>query len=1066
MRFSRLHALRAAVALAGVAGAMPLAAQQLDSATNAGLRWRQIGPANMAGRIVDVEGIPSPSRTFYVSTAGGGLWKTSNGGLTFRPVLDTSRVISGGDLAIAPSDTNTIYWGTGEPNTRNSISPGGGIYKSTDGGKSWTYLDALRGSQHIGRIVVHPTNPNVAWVAALGPAWRTGGERGLYKTTDGGKTFTCVKCIDDKTGFIDVDLHPSNPDVVFAASYERLRGPYFLQSGGKGSAMWKSTDGGTTWAEVKGGGFPEGMKGRMELAISMSKPDVMYAMVEADTLPNASKEKKAAQKSPSGLYRTEDGGKTWEKRNDENVRPFYYSQVRVHPTNPDRVWWSSTPVKYSNDGGKTAGNATVGIHVDHHAHWIDPKDPERMIVGNDGGVAISFDGGGNYDFLNTFAIGQFYNVSVDNSIPFRVCGGAQDNGSWCGPSRRKQGSVSNAMWATFWGGDGFVSQNDPTDPNIVYGTSQGGSMGRYNWATGEASRFQKPEWRTQWLKWEDSIVVARGDTMTPETADMKRRIAAFKTRQKQDSVDLALRWNWNTPYFISKHNAKTLYFGANRVLKSTKMGDDMFFISGDLTYRDTAKLRVALKETGGITKDITGAETFSTIVSLNESPVKAGMLLAGTDDGRLWVTRNDGGAWEELTARVPGVPAGTYVSRVELSYADTNVFYVTYDNHRRGDFTPYVLASRDGGKSFQSIVGNLPTGGPDFAHVVREDPKNASVLYVGTDVGAYVSVDRGGSWRKLGRDLPTVPVHDLVVHLRDGELVAATHGRSFWVVDINPLQQLGDAAKQAEGFALYKPRTAFQWGEPPVEGRDGGNKRFEAPSPTYGADIWYRTSKPGLGAVRIVLQDASGDTLRTLTGPSGVGLHRVSWNFRGKEPARVALSPAELRDSLKTARAVDSALTALEKEGKYTKPQLDQVRNLMARGAGGMAQMAEQMFAGGQGAGRYQDRPGETPARAGGAGGGRGGAGGAAAAMGEGAPDMNMMQDIFGALRNIPGVNLGFGGGGGRRGGGQAPIVQPGDYKLSVTIDGKTHVQTVRVERISGTGASSFGFEDEDEFEP
>ena len=1062
MPLSRLHGLGAALVLAGVAGA-PLAAQQLDSATNAGLRWRQIGPANMAGRIVDVEAIPSPSRTIYVSTAAGGLWKSSNGGTTFRPVLDTARVISGGDLAIAPSDTNVLYWGTGEPNTRNSISPGGGIFKSTDGGKTWTWLEALRGSEHIGRIVVHPTNPNVAWVAALGPAWRTGGERGLYKTTDGGKTFTCVKCIDAKTGFVDVDLHPSNPDVLFAASYERIRGPYFLQSGGKGSALWKSVDGGTTWTEVKGGGFPEGMKGRIEVAIAMSKPDVMYAMVEADTLPNASTEKKAAQKSPNGLYRSDDGGKTWEKRADDNTRPFYYSQVRVHPTNPDRVWWSSTPVKYSNDGGKTSGNATVGLHVDHHAHWIDPKDPERMIVGNDGGIGLSFDGGGNYDFLNTFAIGQFYNVSLDMGIPFRVCGGAQDNGSWCGPSRRKQGPISNAMWATYWGGDGFGSANDPTDQNIVYGTSQGGSMGRYHWGTGEATRFQKPEWRAQWLKWEDSIVVARGDTTKPETAETKRRIAGYKARQKQDSIDLALRWNWNTPYFISKHNAKTLYFGANRVLKSTKMGDDMFFISPDLTTRDTAKLRVALKETGGITKDITGAETFSTIVSLNESPVKAGMLVAGTDDGKLWVTRNDGGSWEDLTARVPGVPAGTYVSRVELSGADTNVFYATFDNHRRGDFTPYVVMTKDGGRTFASIVGNLPKGGPDFVHVVREDPKHPHVLYLGTDVGAFVSIDRGGSWRKLGRDLPTVPVHDLVVHPRDGELVAATHGRSFWIVDVNPLQQLGDSAKRAEGFALYKPRTAFQWGESPVEGRDGGQKRFEAASPAYGADIWYRTSKAGLGAVRLVIQDATGDTLRTLTGPSGVGLHRVSWNFRGKEPVRAALSPAELRDSLRTAKSVDSALTALEKAGKFSKAQLDQARNMIARPAAMMG-MVEQMFAGGQGGGRYQERPGETPARAPSAGGGRA-SGGAAAAGGEGGPDMSMMQELFGELRNIPGVNLGFGGGG-RRGGGQAPLVQAGDYKVSVTIEGKTHVQTVRVERVSGTGGSSLGFEDEDEYEP
>ncbi len=1053
-----MRLIRSTLALLTAASA-PLAAQQLDSAFNAALRWRQIGPANMAGRIVDIEAIPSPSRTIYVSTAAGGVWKSSNGGVTFRPVIDTARVASGGDLAIAPSDTNVVYWGTGEPNSRNSISPGGGLYKSTDGGKSWKLM-GLEKTEHIGRIVVHPTNANVAWVAALGPAWRSGGDRGLYKTTDGGTTWTCVKCINDKTGFVDVDLHPKNPDVLFAASYERVRGPYFLQSGGKGSALWRSTDGGTTWTEVKGGGFPEGMKGRIEVAISESQPDVMYAVVEADTLPNASKEKKPAQKSPNGLYRSADGGKTWEKMADDNVRPFYYSQVRVHPTNPNRVWWSSTPVKWSNDGGKTAGNATVGLHVDHHAHWIDPKDPERMLVGNDGGIAITYDGGGNWDFLNTFAIGQFYNVSVDNSIPFRVCGGAQDNGSWCGPSRRKQGPVTNAMWATFWGGDGFGTANDPTDPNIVYGTSQGGSMGRYHWNTGEAVRFQKPQWRTRWLQWEDSIVVERGDTTKPETPTMKKRIAELKARQKADSIDLAIRWNWNSPYFVSKHNAKTLYFGASRVLKSTKMGEEMFFISPDLTTRDTAKLRIALRETGGITKDTTGAETFATIVSLNESPLKAGMLVAGTDDGKLWITRNDGGAWEELTTRVTGVPAGTYVSRVELSYADTNAFYVTYDNHRRGDFTPYAFVTRDGGRTFSSLAGNLPKGGPDFVHVIREDPKNANVLYLGTDVGAYVSVDRGVNWRKLGRDLPTVPVHDMVIHPRDGELVAATHGRSFWIVDVNPLQQLGDVSKPAEAFAMMKPRVAFQWGEPPIEGRDGGQKRFDAPSPAYGAEIWYRITKPGLGPVRIVLQDASGDTLRTLSGPSTTGLHRVLWNFRGKEPVRAALSPAERRDSLKTAFQVDSALTALEAAGKYTKAQLDGVRNMIARGPGAIAGAVEQMFAGGPpGAGQYRERPGETPARAGGAGaGGRGGAGGGAG--GFGGMDQDMMQDVFGALRGIPGVN--FFGGGGRRGG-QAPLVAAGDYRASVTIDGKTHVQVIRVERVSGTGGSSLGFEDEDD---
>ncbi|MBI3790294.1 MAG: glycosyl hydrolase, partial [Gemmatimonadetes bacterium] len=458
MRRPVLGALLAAIA------AVPLAAQQrsLDSATIAALRWRNIGPANMGGRIADIEGIPSPSKTFYVAAAAGGLWKTINGGTTFQPIFDNERVISMGDLAIAPSDTNVLYLGTGEQNSRNSISPGGGVYKSTDGGKSWKFV-GLKETEHVGRIVVHPKDPNTAYVAALGAAWRPNKERGLYKTTDGGTTWQLVKFVSDKAGFIDVALDPRDPNVVWASSYERQRGPYFLQSGGPGSALWKSTDAGATWTKVEGNGFPTQMKGRINFAISLSKPDVMYAMVEADTLPNATKAQKP-QTRPSGLYRSQDGGKTWEKTNGENTRPFYYNQVRIDPKNPDRVYWSSTPVKFSDDGGKTARNATQGIHVDHHAMWIDPNDPEHFIVGDDGGVSQTWDKGGTYDFLNTFAIGQFYNVSFDMQIPYRVCGGLQDNGSWCAVSRRR-GGITNMFWFNVGGGDGFGTAQDPTDPN-------------------------------------------------------------------------------------------------------------------------------------------------------------------------------------------------------------------------------------------------------------------------------------------------------------------------------------------------------------------------------------------------------------------------------------------------------------------------------------------------------------------------------------------------------------------------------------------------------------------------
>ncbi|MCU0625811.1 MAG: glycoside hydrolase [Gemmatimonadaceae bacterium] len=537
MRFVRpLVALGALVGPALGAQA-PSPAAALDSLTIAGLRWRAIGPANMGGRVTDVEGIPSPSKTFYVATAGGGIWKTTNAGTTFKPIFENERCVAMGDLAIAPSDTNVIYAGTGEQNSRNSISPGCGVYKSTDGGKTWSFL-GLRETEHIGRIQVHPTNPNIVYMAVLGSAWRPSKERGLYKSVDGGKTWSIAKFISEKAGFIDVQLDPRNPDVIWASSYERQRGPYFLQSGGPGSALWKSTDAGATWTQVKGGGLPESTLGRVEIAIARSNPEVMYLMVEADTMPNAKPEKgKKAQVRPSGLYRSADGGKTWEKRNGENVRPFYYSQVRVDPKNPERVYWSSTPVKFSDDGGKTARDATVGIHVDHHAMWIDPNDPEHFIVGNDGGVAQTWDRGGNYDVLNIINIGQFYAISFDMAQPYNVCGGLQDNGSWCGPSRKVRGPIGNEAWRYISGGDGFYTAQDPTDPDIVYSESQGGNIGRLNMATGERTSLVKPSWRSRFLQWEDSILIERPDTTAPMSKAQKARVDAFRARQKADSAE-------------------------------------------------------------------------------------------------------------------------------------------------------------------------------------------------------------------------------------------------------------------------------------------------------------------------------------------------------------------------------------------------------------------------------------------------------------------------------------------------------------------------------------------------
>ena len=1045
----------------------------LDSVTLAALRWRPIGPANMAGRISDVEGIPSPSRTFYFAAAAGGIWKTTNAGTTFRPVFQNERCISMGDLAIAPSDTNILYAGTGEEDSRNSISPGCGIFKSTNGGKTWK-LTGLEKSGAIGRIVVHPQDPNTAYVAALGQIWSANPERGLYKTTDGGTTWTLAKFISDKAGFVDLVMDPSNPDILYASSWERVRGPYFLKSGGPGSALWKTTDAGKTWIKIEGGGFPETMKGRIGIAIAPSNPSVVYALVEADSVRG-----QKPQKLKNGLYRSTDAGKTWTKMADQDVRPFYYSQVRVHPRNPEKVWWSSTPVNFSEDGGKTVRQATVGIHVDHHAMWIDPNDPDHHIVGNDGGVAQSWDGGGNYDFMNSVPLGQFYEASYDFAVPYRVCGGLQDNGSWCGPSRRKQGDITNAMWFSFNGGDGFFTAQDPMEPNIIYGESQGGNIARYNFATGERQALVKPAWRPIYMQVEDSVLVARGDTTRPVPTAVNRRIEALRRRQRADSAELDLRWNWNTPFFLSAHNPHVLYAAANRVLKSTKRGDDLRLISPDLSKKLWPKIDTSMRKTGGITLDATGAETYGTITALAESPVRPGLLYAGTDDGNVWLTRTDGGSWEDLSSRFPGLPPNTYVRRIEPSRFDSGTVYVAFDNHRVNDFAPYVYASTDFGKTFRSIANDLPRGGPDFVHVIREDPYNRDLLFVGTDVGVYMSRDRGAHWSKFMTGLPTVPVHDLQIHPRDHELIAATHGRSIWIVDILPLEQMTDSVVRKVAH-LFAPKTAYQYGESPVGGESPGHKLFTADSPLYGADLYYRVTRApqmvaqadgdstktngvrsdstatdtgatsstgetarGRGArggartnrlaARIVITDVRGDTVRTLTGLGGVGLHKVTWDLRGKPAPAPALGPAGKRDSIVAARKLETALDSLAKAGTSASA-IQAVRNSLASGdVGSLFQRGRPRGAPGE----FLERPGESvPPRQ----------------QVAGTPDPEAVSEVFRTLRQSGAIrNVNFFGGGG------PPAVSPGDYLVTITVAGETLKKVLRVERVSGNDGEAVG---------
>ncbi|MBI1968197.1 MAG: hypothetical protein HYS40_09415 [Gemmatimonadetes bacterium] len=1071
------HRLWKAVAVLSLAGVPAIHAQvttPLDSTLLAALRWRSIGPANMAGRITDVEGIPG-SRTFFFAAASGGIWKTTNGGVTFRPVFDNERVVSMGDLAIAPSDTNIIWAGTGEEDSRNSVSPGGGIYKSTDGGRTWKLM-GLERSGAIGRIVVHPTDPNIVYVAAVGQIWGPNPERGLYKTTDGGQTWQLSKFISDRAGFVDVAMDPSNPDLLFAASWQRVRGPYFLRSGGPGSALWKTTDGGRTWTEVKGGGFPETMKGRIGIAIAPSDPRVIYTMVEADTALNTDKTR-LRQRRPSGLYRSQDGGATWERTNGNNVRPFYYSQVRVDPKNPDRVYWSSTPVNYSDDGGKTVGNATVGIHVDHHAMWIDPNDPNHLIVGNDGGVAQTWDKGGNYDFINTIPLGQFYAISYDMGFPYRVCGGLQDNNTWCGPSRRRQGDITNADWTNVGTGDGFYTAQDPTDPNIIYVESQGGNMSRFNFATGERTQLQRPSWRPRYQLFEDSIIIERPDTTKPEAPAQRRRIQELRRRASADSTELDLRWNWSTPFLISAHSPTTFYAGANKVMKSTRRGEDLYPISPDLTTRDTMRIRVSMRATGGITPDITSAETHSTVVALAESPIRPGLLYAGTDDGNVWLTRNDGGTWENLTGRFPGVPPKTWVSRIEPSRFDSSTFYITFDNHRENDFTPYAFVTTDFGRTFRSIANNLPRGGPDFVHVIREDPYNRNLLFVGTDVGVYVSLDRGATWQKFMNNLPTVPVHDLKIHPRERELIAGTHGRSIWIVDIAPLEQLMEGVLAA-GAHLFQPKTAYQYGQSPLGGGSSGHKVFRAQSPQYGAEIAYRlASGDRRTQTRVVITDVRGDTVRVLNGPGGPGLHRVTWNFQGRQPPPQPLSPAGKRDSVILMRRIAVVFDSLAKAGMPART-LDPLRTAIQSGdVQGLAQRFGFGGGGGGGGGAgaqtvragapFVERPGETTPRA-------PDAGQPQPQQQEGAEEQAPPPGFLGTLGGLlrpPGQSGGGGGFGALnfiaqtfgRPIGPTPLVPSGDYLVSITVDGKTMSQVLRVERLPsapGTAGLFGGGED------
>ncbi len=919
---------RMASAMLALAPLAPLAlsaqlSRPLDSQANQVFRWRSIGPSNMAARVTDIEAVVGNPKIYYIVYAASGIWKTSNGGTTFTPIFDTQDVISMGDLAIAPSNPNILYAGTGEEDGRNSVSPGGGVYRSIDAGRTWTRT-GLENTRHIGRIVVHPTNPDIAWVAALGNMWAPSPERGMYRTANGGRTWELTKFVSPNAGFIDVAVNPKDPNVLWATSYEFRRGPFFMRSGGPGSGLWKSTDGGRNWREITGNGFPAQQKGRIAIDVHRANPRILYAMVEADTAPNPAiptgprrvynypgdpgdpelygigLDIYPLEKTASGLYRSDDGGESWRQVNKSNTRPFYFSLVRVDPVDPNRVYWGNNEFYFSDDGGITANRGAYDIHIDWHAMWINPNDPEHFMIGGDGGVGITYDRGGAYTLINTHAAGQFYAVSFDRTPFYRVCGGLQDNGTWCGPSRNTDSNgILHEDWFKVGGGDGFYSAQDFEDPDQIYYEAQGGNIGRIHLGTGEQKSLRSGGGRPRRSPWSDSLRVARGDTTQPVTPTIRARMDEVRRRAGVDSAN-TLRFNWQAPMIMSQHNARMLYAGGNKLIRSVNRGDQWVAISPDLSLRDSVRIRTSMESTGGITKDVTGAEVNGTITTLSESPFRPGFLWVGTDDGKVWLTRNDGATWEDLTLRFTRlVPAKTWVSRVEASRVDSNSVYITFDAHRDGDLKPYVFVSRDMGRTFTPLMNGLPTNGVSFVHVIREDPVNANVLYLGTDIGAYVSTNKGVNWQRFGSGLPTVPVHDLKVHPTQRELIAGTHGRSVWIADVSALQQLTDAVA-AKGSHLFELRTAYQFTPTDRLGESMGHQLFQGDNPPYGASIDYHVGGAGSGTVRIAVSNAMGDTIRVLTAEGTPGLHRVFWDLRAaRNPTPVAAPRlnSELRSS-------------------------------------------------------------------------------------------------------------------------------------------------------------------------
>ena len=803
----------------------------------ANMKWRPIGPANMGGRVTAVEGIPGNPSIFYIAGADGGLHKTTNGGTTFKEVFLDQKSYSVGAIKIAPSDHNIIYLGSGEGDPRNSVGYGHGVYKSMDGGETWDHI-GLEGTERIKRIVIHPDDPDVACICALGREWGPNEERGVFKTEDGGKSWKKVLYIDEDTGCSDIDIDLSNPRNIYAGMWTFRRKPWRFDGGGKETAVYRSKDGGDTWEKIMNG-FPKSDMARIGIQVAQSNPAVVYVITEF--------------KDKGSLFKSTDRGKSWSMVNDNkniNFRPFYYSDIRVDPTDEKILYSLSGGLFKSSDGGKNFDRIANDVHGDHQSFWIDPLNSDFLISGSDGGFQLSWDQGDNWDIINNIELSQFYQLDIDMLDPYNVYGGLQDNGCWVGPSNSlNRAGILKRHWKRLSYGDGYFAVPIPGSEHEVYTNLQGGVPFHVNANTGVVRSIHPfPK-----------ITGSAGDAIE----------------------DHKYRFNWDAPIHISPHDANTVYFGGNVVFKSQDRGHSWEVISPDLTTNDKSKQKTS---GGTIYQDNTAAEFHCTILYIAESPVQQGVIYAGTDDGNLHVTRDGGKNWSNVNDRLPGLPDFAWIGKIHASEHQAGTAFVAVDNHRSDDFAPYAYVTTDYGKSWKKIVNGLPSD--DYVKVIRQDPVNPNTLVIGMEHGAFISWDMGENWTKINNNLPNVSVRDIRIHSREGDIIVGTHGRGVWIMDdARPLLDLKGANNKSSH--VFDVRAVTRW-HVYSQIENLGQRTYKAPNPEYGAHINVYSEVKPMKSVTVSIMDADGSQVRfiedtTLT----AGINRITWDLQAESPTKL-----------------------------------------------------------------------------------------------------------------------------------------------------------------------------------